>query len=203
MGLAFDERGRLYSTRTRDLMGSLTPTALAVVEAFGAVGQAARLMRWSMERWAARHGLSEARLGVLLLLRQHPDGIPLGRLAAMLEVTPRTVTGLVDHLERDGLVLRVPDPNDRRSVLARSTRSGAQLVDAIWLHRVDRQVELVDGVSPEELADLRHLCLCLVANLKRADQAVGAETESAVGSARPPAVSPAEPGPAPSAGLAG
>lgn len=184
LGLATDEQGWLYNGRIRALMaGCLDADELAVVEAFSAVAQAARAMRWSMERWAARHGLSEARLTVLLLLRQRPDGMPLGELAGLLDVSPRTVTGLVDHLERDGLVSRVPAVSDRRSVLGRLTERGADLIDAIWPRRVERQMNITSGISAQQLAELRHLCLRLVANLRQASQA--ADERRSEGSAEP------------------
>jgi DNA-binding MarR family transcriptional regulator len=42
-------------------------------------------------------------------------------------VTARNVTGLVDALEHDGLVERLPYPNDRRASLVRLTPAGERL----------------------------------------------------------------------------
>ncbi|HKF77458.1 MAG TPA: MarR family transcriptional regulator [Candidatus Dormibacteraeota bacterium] len=167
--LETDARGRLFSRRVRTLMaaGGVPGEALPAVEACAALGRAGRLMHQAMERWAERQGLSETRLGVLLMLRHlGGDGVPLGTLAASLHVSPRNVTGLVDNLERDGLVTRVADPTDRRSVLARLTDSGRQRIDACWLEAVDRQQDLLEGFSGDELAQLRHLCLRIVKNME-------------------------------------
>ncbi len=41
----------------------------------------------------------------------------MGDLATQLMVAPRTITDLVDALERDGFLRRVPDPSDRRATL--------------------------------------------------------------------------------------
>ncbi|MCS3876910.1 DNA-binding MarR family transcriptional regulator [Gordonia amarae] len=49
-------------------------------------------------------------------------------LAARQGVTQPTMTTLVHSLERDGLVVRMPDPADGRATLVRLTDAGAELV---------------------------------------------------------------------------
>ena len=116
--LATDKDGRLFSPHMREIISSHAPAeAVPAVEAFAAVGQAARLMRLNMERWAEKEGLSEMRVAILFMLRYAGGALPLGTLAGKLQVSPRNVTGLVDNLERDGLVARVHDPGDLLSAL--------------------------------------------------------------------------------------
>jgi DNA-binding MarR family transcriptional regulator len=91
----------------------------------------------------------------------------LGELADDLVMTPRNVTGLVDHLERDGLVTRVPDPEDRRSVRARLTETGRARIEGIWKEGLEHQFEVVKGMSKDDLAQLRHLSLMLVENARK------------------------------------
>jgi DNA-binding MarR family transcriptional regulator len=57
--------------------------------------------------------LSEPRLRVLKALAESVS-LRMGDLAALLGVKPRTVTDLVDGLEREGFVVRRPDASDRR-----------------------------------------------------------------------------------------
>src|SRR5437899_463138 len=158
--LGRDESGRLYSVRMRELFESLH-VDMGPIEALGALKMAARTQSLLFERWAERHGLSEGRLGVLFRLYRRGD-TPLGDLANDLGATPRNITGLVDHLERDGLVQRVPDPDDRRSVRARLTAEGRALIDRIWEEGMEHQHEVVGALSKEELAQRRHLCMMLV-----------------------------------------
>lgn len=167
--LARDESGCLYDAQVREAMGEhVDPEQLVKVEAFAALGFAARLMHHRMERWAEKQGLSEGRLSILFMLRNvRPTGMPLGELASRLNVSARNVTGLIDNLERAGLVTRTPDPADRRSVLARLTERGTELLESIWDGTVQRQLRLVDGFSLDELVQLRHLCLRVVENLRR------------------------------------
>ncbi|MBW8484301.1 MarR family winged helix-turn-helix transcriptional regulator [Actinomadura parmotrematis] len=168
-GLAEDGDGLLYDPRVRALVGAdLPPEVLAVVEAFSAIGRAARVSRTTMERWAAAHGLSEARLQILLVLRQQPAGMPLVQLADFLEIAPPSLTGLIDGLEADGLARRGQDSADRRLVRARLTAKGRERVDEIWPRRVAQQRGVTEGIGEAELVRLRHLCLRLLANIKSA-----------------------------------
>lgn len=75
------------------------------------------------------YGLSYARYELLTLLSFTRNGeLPLSRIGARLQVHPASVTGAVDKLEQQGLVVRAPHPQDRRAVLARITEEGRQVV---------------------------------------------------------------------------
>jgi DNA-binding MarR family transcriptional regulator len=163
--LSRDEDGRLYMQRFREMLAPLNMD-LSGVEALSALRFAGRALHLLQERWAEQHGLSEGRMGLLFRLQRCGD-MPLGELANDLDSTPRNITGLVDHLERDGLVERVPDPADRRSVRARLTEEGRKQIDGIWKEGLEHQFTLVEGLSKEDLAQLRHLCLQLAENARK------------------------------------
>ncbi len=164
--IELDENGRLCNVQLRQqLSAQVGADAIPSLETFSALVWAAKLMHRTMDAWADQFGLSGNRMGILFMLRDQPEGVPLGVMAARLHVSPRNVTGLVDHLERDGLVARVADPADRRSVLARLTDQGRQRIDAIWEQAVHLQRDLLDGFTSDELAQLRHSCLRVVAKL--------------------------------------
>ena len=163
--LAVDEDGRLFQPRFRELLAPLSVDN-AAVEAISAVRVAARTVHLLQDRWAETHGLSEGRLAVLFRLHRCGD-LPLGELAEGLDSTPRNVTGLVDHLERQGLVERVPDPEDRRSVRAHLTPAGRERIEGIWKEGLSRQFAIAEGISRDDLAQLRHLCLLLVESARK------------------------------------
>src|SRR5579872_1263740 len=135
-----DENGRLYSVRMRQLMKPLE-IDVSAVEALAALRIAGKSLRMMQERWAEKHDLSEGRLGVMFRLFRVGE-CPLGDLADELDSTPRNITGLVDHLERDGLVERVPDTADRRSVRARLTPAGRERIESIWREGLEHQFEV-------------------------------------------------------------
>jgi DNA-binding MarR family transcriptional regulator len=164
-GLATDEVGRLYLKRFRELFDP-AEVDVGAVEALSALRLASRTLGLLQERWAEHHGLSSGRLGILFRLHRGGDAA-LGELAIALDSTPRNVTGLVDHLERDGLVERVPDPADRRSVRARLTANGRAKIEAIWKEGLAHQYALAGGLEKEDLAQLRHLCLSLVQSARK------------------------------------
>jgi DNA-binding MarR family transcriptional regulator len=78
---------------------------------------------------ALRHlGLTFARYEVLMLLSFSRTGaLPITKVGERLMVHPTGITKLVDKLEQQGLVERVPNPDDRRGVLARITEAGRRV----------------------------------------------------------------------------
>ena len=161
--LGRDESGRLYSVHMRQLLDPMR-TDTSVIEAMAALRIAGKMMHHLQERWAEKHGLSEGRLGVLFrLYRCGPT--PLGDLASDLDSTPRNITGLVDHLEKDALVERFPDPEDRRAIRVRLAPIGKQKLSDIKNQIGSPRHGVVAGFTDEELNQLRHLLLKLVRNM--------------------------------------
>ncbi len=168
--LATDRAGHLYDSHFRRALHAsrrpLSEKEMRTVEAMTALRQTARLTRQLMDRWAEKHGLSEGRLHVLFTLASAPDHkLPLGELAEQLDVTPRNITGLIDHLERDGLVERLDDSEDRRLTYARLTLAGGKRLENMRGQGLEWQLRIAAGLSTEELEQLRHACLRLIENM--------------------------------------
>jgi DNA-binding MarR family transcriptional regulator len=165
-GLDRDEAGCYFDRRFRESLDRVPEDVRPAVEALAAIRVAAKNMHMHMERWSEQHGLSEGRLQVLFRLIHAPGNRQaMADLASALNVSPRNVTGLVDNLEKDGLVERIADPSDRRSVQAHLTEAGRHKIAGLFGEGLRRQVPLTEGFSKEELAQLRHLCLRLVARM--------------------------------------
>ena len=76
------------------------------------------------------HGLTFARYEALVLLVFSSRGsLPLGKMGERLQVHPTSVTSIVRRLVDDGLVVRVPHPDDGRGVLAEITPRGREVVE--------------------------------------------------------------------------
>src|SRR5437764_3956800 len=70
-------------------------------------------------------GLTFPRYEALMLLSFSRTGaLPLGKVGERLQVHRTSVTNIVDKLEADGLVRRVPHAADRRTTLAEITAAG-------------------------------------------------------------------------------
>jgi DNA-binding MarR family transcriptional regulator len=168
--LQADDGGFLFDPRIREVLRRSGRKVEPGTEALAAIRILGKKLHASMERWADRFGLSEGRFQILVRLQHQPGGrLTMGELAEMLDVSPRSVTGLVDNLERDGLVKRVDDPTDRRSVYAEITQQGRERVKKLWREAASVQAWLTAGFEESELIQLRHLCLRLVQAMSAAE----------------------------------
>ena len=84
----------------------------------------------AMEQGLAERGLTVARAELLWRLQRRGPGTQR-ELSQDLRCTPRNVTGLVDALEAQGLVLRRSHPTDRRATLVTLTDTGSRMAAAM------------------------------------------------------------------------
>ena len=105
----------------------------------------------------ADHELTQGRFGVLMALwgscNQAGDSeAPLSpaELADRTGVTRATITGLVDTLERDGLVTRTPDASDRRMMAVRLTPRGEKLIKKVLPSHFRRTARLMEPLAENE-----------------------------------------------------
>jgi DNA-binding MarR family transcriptional regulator len=64
------------------------------------------------------------RFDLMSQLWRYPEGLKMNELSRHMMVTGGNVTGIVDPLEKQGLVERMPEPADRRAYRVRLTRAG-------------------------------------------------------------------------------
>ena len=98
------------------------------------------------------YGVSPAEFGVLIELRLAgpPYKMTPTQLYNRLLVTSGGITGRIDRLEKRGLLCRLPDPEDRRSILVELTESGHELIE-VAAHTHFRIMEhLTEGLTSEE-----------------------------------------------------
>ncbi len=128
--------------------------------------------------------MTMARFDLLASLLRH-DGQTLAGLSRALLVTAGNVTGLVDRAERDGVVERRPDPDDRRVGRVWLTAEGRALIRAV-LPMHDRQVhELLGGLGREQRRELRRLLGNLRDHLSPPEAPGPAERTNGVAKKRP------------------
>lgn len=104
---------------------------------------------------AADADLSLTQLRVLAILRDRRPRI--GDLARYLGLERSTMTGLVARAERKGLLVREPDPDDRRSVVVALTDAGHRT--AAELERIMREAlaPSIEHLAAEDRHHLRRL----------------------------------------------
>ena len=127
------------------------PLDLEVISAFGML--TTRFIA-DYDTAAGAHGLSGAQARLLALVVAEPH--PMGRLAAVLNCEPSNVTGLVDRLEKRGLVRRRPDAQDRRVKLIAPTEAGTELSAQVWAD-MNFAAEPLRGLAEHERVQLRDL----------------------------------------------
>lgn len=98
---------------------------------------------------AARHGLTGPQLTVVKMLEALGD-LPLSRLSEKIRAQNSTVTGIVDRMEREGLVVRARSAADRRVVHIQLTPKGAQLAREVQVEPMDIFRDALETLGPEE-----------------------------------------------------
>jgi DNA-binding MarR family transcriptional regulator len=100
--------------------------------------------------------LSSPKFTVLSILVDAPEPLTLSELATKASCVRSNMTQLVDRLEADGLVRRVDDPRDRRSVRAELTTLGRDR-QAAGARQMETVREQFAGLLPDDV-DLAALC---------------------------------------------
>ena len=108
------------------------------------------------EALTAAHGVSVKEFDVLITLFNASDGrLRMTELADQVLLSPSGVTHLVTRLERDGLVQRIVDEEDRRSFFAALTPAGQErLRDSRPTHNEVIREHLTRRLTPNQLRNL-------------------------------------------------
>ncbi|XAZ23745.1 MarR family transcriptional regulator [Sinorhizobium sp. B11] len=132
------------------------------VEPMGIFGRLKRLTTHigrEVDALLLKHGLSSSSFDVLATLRRSgaPYRLSPGELLGMTMVSSGTMTNRIDQLEKAGLVERLFNPEDRRSVLIALTEKGlAAVEEAVGAH-VANQQRLTRNLTAEDRAELDRL----------------------------------------------
>lgn len=106
-------------------------------------------------------GLSLAKFGALSRLVAAGEPLPLGTLAERCACVRSNITQLVDRLEAEGLVARVDDPRDRRSIRAELTPEGRRRQAAGLRALEAAEKDLLAHLAPAHRAAFRELLTAL------------------------------------------
>ena len=107
------------------------------------------------------------RFDLMAQLERAPNGLQMGELSRRMLVTGGNVTGIVDQLERSGLIVRTEDPEDRRAYLVKLTKEGRRLFLQMAAAHETWIVKLFSGIPKREQRALSESLSHLRAQLTR------------------------------------
>ena len=122
-------------------------------EAFMSV---ARQLRGTSQATLAPWDITPAQLRALRVLGHHGTQ-RMSELSEHLHIAARSATEVVEALESRGLVVRRPDPGDRRATLAALTEHGTSLLRAIGAARETEAERIFNRLSAADKAHLARI----------------------------------------------
>jgi len=112
----------------------------------------------AIERYSARHvralGLTPAQFDVVAILGSRDD-TTLRELSELTLITKGTLTGVVDRLERRGIVRRRADPADGRRTFVELTPSGRRLFARVFPEHLAYVRRAFARLAPSRLERMR------------------------------------------------
>ncbi len=125
-----------------------------------------RLFARVVERRINCYGLFPGQMPALLALWEQ-EGISQAKLCRIVQVEQPTMANTLNRMERDDLIRREPDPEDRRRTLIYLTDRAHALEGPITalIHEVNGIA--LQGLGENDIRDVKRLLNALVANLER------------------------------------
>ncbi len=122
-------------------------------------------------RLRRNYGHSLTRFDALSQLYRAPDmTLPVTALATrLLASSSKNITGLIDRMEGDGLVVRSPNPEDRRSFIVRLSKTGTTLFEKMAIEHGHWVRDGFEGLSDSELKNLQSSLIRLRKHLEQED----------------------------------
>jgi DNA-binding MarR family transcriptional regulator len=105
-------------------------------------------------RLRTEFGATLPQFDLLAQLYREKDGLRLGELSKRTMVTNGNVTGLVERLEADGLIIRETPEGDRRVTVAKLTRRGNEIFGAMAKAHEGWLRDMMADVQPSEIDTL-------------------------------------------------
>ncbi|MFW2850823.1 MarR family winged helix-turn-helix transcriptional regulator [Sphingomonas sp. TX0543] len=121
-----------------------------------------------LNRALTQQGASLTRTKMLLFIRARQGAARAADIAELFDLAPRTVTEALDGMERDALIARAADPDDRRVKRIAITAAGARMLEATEPLRQKVLSAQLTALSDEEHAQLTCLLGRLVESLDEA-----------------------------------
>ncbi|MFK9093740.1 MarR family winged helix-turn-helix transcriptional regulator [Bacillus salipaludis] len=106
-------------------------------------------------------GFNPSEFRVLVTIQRYANEknteMKVSEISQLLQVTPPTITQIVNILEKDSLIERTVDPEDRRAVKIKLTRAGIEATESARKAFGDTFLELIDYLGEDESEQLAGL----------------------------------------------
>ena len=116
---------------------------------------------------AREYGLTGPQLTVVKILEQLGD-LSLSSLSSRIRAQNSTVTGIIDRMERENLVVRARSTEDRRIVLIRLTEKGRRLAGRIHIEPMEIFRRALDDLPRKDIEELFRILRVLQHNVRDA-----------------------------------
>lgn len=128
-----------------------------------------RLLRRRFDDKAKAYGLTLPQFKALSAIHKH-DCITQVALSGGVDIDAMTLSGILDRLEKRGLIERFVHPEDSRAKLTRLTPEGVELVGAVRGVGYKVFQQAMNGMSPEDLIKLVTYLTQIRNNLTNSEQ---------------------------------
>lgn len=151
-----DHVDRFLEEISADLPADLDLAVEGIVDRIGGIN---RRIKWMHEETLDQLGLNVTDWHVLTALRWagEPYRRTAGELARRAELTSGAMTSRLDALEKEGLVRRLRDPDDRRSVLVELTDDGRDKHEQGMGIQAQKEALLAEALTEQEKEQLNSL----------------------------------------------
>lgn len=136
------------------------------------IHEVARLMKRRFEDEASMQEITLPQWRALAHI-SNQDGMSQKALARAVDTDPMTMSGILDRLEKRGLIERHVDPTDSRAKLARVTEQGIEVVNSARKIGLAMYEAALEGVSAED----RETVVAVLAKMRGNLIGLGAELE--------------------------
>lgn len=142
------------------------PSSLASLFVAASVGRLSHLFpRWMSSKIEVIHDITSSQLLAIFLLSQSKE-MTMGQMSAMLDLTPRAITGLTVGLEKKKYIKRRRDKEDARIVWLSLSNSGKNFLKKVRPDASRKLANLFEVLTKSEQIELVRLIEKLTDNMK-------------------------------------
>ena len=129
------------------------------------VSIAARLFSKALKNRFSDYGTTTGQWPLLLSLWEE-DGLTQRQLSNRVQIEEPTTTRTLDRMERDGLVSRIRDKDDRRRIHIFLTKRASELKDELIPYAKEVNARATHGLSEQDKAKANSLLTYIIARLE-------------------------------------